>query len=75
MHWSLAIAKDIVERRKERKHVVATGITPSGDIHVGNLREIIIADAVHSALINMDVDARLIYEEDTLSFLKNTRHM
>jgi len=70
MHWSLAIAKDIVERRKEKKHVVATGITPSGDIHVGNLREIIIADAVHSAFVDMDVEAKLIYVADTFDPLR-----
>ncbi len=70
MHWSSAIAKDIVERRKEKKHVVATGITPSGDIHVGNLREIIIADAVHSALLSMDVEARFIYVADTFDPLR-----
>jgi len=70
MHWSSVIAKDIVERRKEKKHVVATGITPSGDIHVGNLREIIIADAVHSALVDMDVEARLIYVADTFDPLR-----
>jgi len=70
MHWSLSIAKNIVERRKEKKHVVATGITPSGDIHVGNLREIIIADAVHSALVNMGVEAKLIYVADTFDPLR-----
>jgi len=70
MHWSLAIAEDIVKRRKEKKHVLATGITPSGDIHVGNLREIIIGDAVHSALLDMDVDARLIYVADTFDPLR-----
>jgi len=70
MHWSSVIANDIVERRKEKKHVVATGITPSGDIHVGNLREIIIADAVHSALVDMGVDARLIYVADTFDPLR-----
>ncbi len=70
MHWSLVIAQDIVAKRKEKKHVVATGITPSGDIHVGNLREIIIADAVHSALITMGVDARLIYVADTFDPLR-----
>ncbi|HJH25332.1 MAG TPA: lysine--tRNA ligase [Methanophagales archaeon] len=70
MHWSLAIAKDIVERRKEKKHVVATGITPSGDIHVGNLREIIIADAVCSALVDMGVKAKLIYVADTFDPLR-----
>ncbi|MCW3132945.1 MAG: lysine--tRNA ligase [Methanophagales archaeon] len=70
MHWSLAIAKDIVERRKEKKHVVATGITPSGDIHVGNLREIVIGDAVHSALVDMGVEAKLLYVADTFDPLR-----
>ena len=70
MHWSLAIAKDIVERRGEKKHVLATGITPSGDIHVGNLREIITGDAVHSALLNMGVEAKLIYVADTFDPLR-----
>jgi lysyl-tRNA synthetase class 1 len=70
MHWSLAIAKDIVEHRSEKRHVVATGITPSGAIHVGNLREIIIGDAVHSALLDMSGDAKLIYVADTFDPLR-----
>ncbi|MEA2076109.1 MAG: lysine--tRNA ligase [Euryarchaeota archaeon] len=70
MHWSLAIAQDIVSKRKEKKHVVATGITPSGDIHVGNLREIITGDAVYSALRDLGVDARLIYIADTFDPLR-----
>jgi len=70
MHWSLVIAKDIVERRKEKRHVVATGITPSGDIHVGNLREIITGDAVCSALVDMGVEAKLIYVADTFDPLR-----
>ncbi len=70
MHWSFAIAQEIIEKRKEKKHVVATGITPSGAIHVGNLREIIIGDAVHSALITMGVEAKLIYIADTFDPLR-----
>ncbi|MDI6811749.1 MAG: lysine--tRNA ligase, partial [archaeon] len=70
MHWSFAIAQDIIEKRREKKHVIATGITPSGDIHVGNLREIIIGDAVHSALITMGVEAKLIYIADTFDPLR-----
>lgn len=70
MHWSFAIAQEIIGKRKEKTHVVATGITPSGDIHVGNLREIIIADAVHSALITLGVDAKLIYIADTFDPLR-----
>jgi lysyl-tRNA synthetase class 1 len=70
MHWSKVIAKEIVDNRSETKHVVATGITPSGAIHVGNLREIIIGDAVHTALRDMDVDAKLIYVADTFDPLR-----
>jgi lysyl-tRNA synthetase class 1 len=70
MHWSEAIARDIVAKRKEEQHVVATGITPSGAIHVGNLREIIVADAVHTALVKLGVDARLIYVADTFDPLR-----
>lgn len=70
MHWSVAIAEEIVKQRKENKHVVATGITPSGDIHVGNLREIIIGDEIHSALRELGVDARLIYVADTFDPLR-----
>ena len=70
MHWSKVIAKEIVDSRRETKHVVATGITPSGAIHVGNLREIIIGDAVHKALRDMDVDAKLIYVADTFDPLR-----
>jgi lysyl-tRNA synthetase class 1 len=70
MHWSEAIARDIVAKRKEEKHVVATGITPSGAIHVGNLREIIVGDAVHTALVALGVDARLIYVADTFDPLR-----
>lgn len=70
MHWSKVIAKEIVDSRCETKHVVATGITPSGAIHVGNLREIIIGDAVHTALRDMDVDAKLIYVADTFDPLR-----
>ena len=70
MHWSKVIAKEIVDSRRETKHVVATGITPSGAIHVGNLREIIIGDAVYTALRDMDVDAKLIYVADTFDPLR-----
>jgi len=70
MHWSQAIAKDIIAQREERRHVVATGITPSGDIHIGNLREIIIGDAVRNALMDMGVDADLIYVADTFDPLR-----
>lgn len=49
MHWFQQHAKNILAERG-KKLVVATGITPSGPIHIGNLREILTADFVVKAL-------------------------
>ncbi|MDI6888199.1 MAG: lysine--tRNA ligase [Methanocellales archaeon] len=67
-HWADVIAAGVLERGK--KHVVATGITPSGHIHIGNMREVVIADAVHRALKDMGADARVIYVADTYDPLR-----
>ncbi|MDF2957987.1 MAG: Lysyl-tRNA synthetase [Candidatus Alkanophagales archaeon MCA70_species_1] len=69
-HWAEEIAEKVLERRGVKKHVVATGITPSGHIHIGNLREIIIADAVRNALLKRGADAEMIYVADTYDPLR-----
>lgn len=53
-----------------KKHVVATGITPSGDIHVGNMREILTGEALVRGLKDQDADAQLIYIGDTIDPLR-----
>jgi len=68
IHWADVIAASVLERGK--KHVVATGITPSGHIHIGNMREVVIADAVHRALKDRGADARVIYIADTYDPLR-----
>lgn len=70
VHWSDVMARELL--KSDREHVVATGITPSGNIHIGNLREVITADAVYRSLLDMGADARLIYVADTFDPL---RHM
>ena len=41
-HWADATAERIVRQRGERdRYVLAAGITPSGTVHFGNMREII----------------------------------
>jgi len=45
-------------------HVIATGITPSGPIHVGNMREVLTAELVHRACLDIGLDAELIYVAD-----------
>ncbi|MDY6964513.1 MAG: lysine--tRNA ligase [Halobacteriota archaeon] len=68
IHWADVTAKEIL--KKDIKHVVATGITPSGNIHIGNLREVVTADAVYRALLDAGADARLIYIADTYDPLR-----
>ena len=48
MHWADVIAEKLLEKGKE--HVVSSGITPSGPIHVGSMREILTADAIARAI-------------------------
>jgi len=51
-------------------HVVMSGISPSGNIHVGNLREVLVAEAVARALWEQGEQARLIFHADTMDPLR-----
>lgn len=68
IHWADIIAENTL--KKSRKHLVATGITPSGHIHIGNMREVVTADAAYRALLDKDADAELIYIADTYDPLR-----
>jgi lysyl-tRNA synthetase class 1 len=68
IHWADVIAEDVLERGN--KHTVASGITPSGAIHIGNMREVVTADAAYRALKDKGADVRLIYIADTLDPLR-----
>ena len=41
-YWADQIADKLIKDRPKSKYVIASGITPSGTIHFGNFREIII---------------------------------
>ena len=68
MHWADVEAERILERSS--KPTVSTGITPSGPIHVGNMREIITGYLIYTALKDKGADARLIYSGDTIDPLR-----
>ncbi|MCQ1534543.1 lysine--tRNA ligase [Methanosarcina sp. KYL-1] len=68
IHWADVIAEDTLQ--KSSKHLVATGITPSGHIHIGNMREVVTADAAFRALLDRGADAELIYIADTYDPLR-----
>ena len=68
MHWADILADKLFKDKK--KHVLATGITPSGPIHIGNMREILTTDAVYRSLIEKGGDAELIYIADDFDPLR-----
>jgi lysyl-tRNA synthetase class 1 len=67
-HWADAAAALLMERGGS--HVINTGITPSGPIHVGNSREILTADAVHRAIQDAGGTSVLNYIADTYDPLR-----
>lgn len=68
IHWADVIAEDAL--KKDDKQLVATGITPSGHIHIGNMREVVTADAVYRALLDKGINADLIYIADNYDPLR-----
>jgi len=68
MHWADVIAKDLLAR--SNKQLISTGITPSGYIHVGSLREAITAQAIFKALKQEKADVKLIYMVDSFDPLR-----
>ena len=66
-HWADVAAEAILQRPRAH-HRVATGITPSGPIHLGNMREMITGQAMYQALRGADAD--LVYIADTLDPLR-----
>ena len=68
MHWADVIAKDVVENCDHP--LIATGISPTGILHVGSLREAITGESVRSAVEAAGKDVRLIYIIDDLDPLR-----
>ena len=62
MHWADVIAERLAERGDS--HIIATGITPSGPIHVGNMREVLTADLITRACEDRGLSAEMIYIAD-----------
>ena len=63
--WADQIADRIIkERGNKKEYVCASGITPSGTIHIGNFREIITTDLVVKALEDKGKKVRFIYSWD-----------
>ncbi|HKM13470.1 MAG TPA: lysine--tRNA ligase [Candidatus Methanomethylophilaceae archaeon] len=68
MHWADVIAKNIADSCE--KPLIATGISPTGIIHVGSLREAITGESVRCAVEGLGKEVRLIYLIDSFDPLR-----
>lgn len=65
VHWADQTAEKIIRERGElESYTCASGITPSGTVHIGNFREIISVDLVVRALRDRGKKVRFIYSWD-----------
>jgi lysyl-tRNA synthetase class 1 len=62
MHWVDVIAEDLLKMGKE--HVIASGTSISGVIHIGNAGDVIMADAVARSVIEKGGSARVLWIMD-----------
>ncbi|HUX51065.1 MAG TPA: lysine--tRNA ligase [Spirochaetia bacterium] len=64
-HWADLNAERIIREKGEKdQYTCASGITPSGTVHIGNFREIISVDLVVRALRDRGRHVRFIYSWD-----------
>lgn len=65
MHWAFTSVKNVIAQNgKQEIYTCASGITPSGVIHIGNFREAITVDLVKRAFKYMKLNARHIHSWD-----------
>jgi lysyl-tRNA synthetase class 1 len=67
-HWADRVARKITDSK--RPAVLSTGISPSGEIHIGNMREVLTADAVFRSLRRTETGARMNYVADNFDPLR-----
>ncbi|MFP3089878.1 lysine--tRNA ligase [Treponema sp. TIM-1] len=64
-HWADETAAKIIAAKGDKdRYTCASGITPSGTVHIGNFREIISVDLVVRALRDRGKTVRFIYSWD-----------
>src|ERR687885_232850 len=68
--WAEKTAENLLVSHGEGPYVVVTGISPSGNIHVGNLREVLVGEAVANALKAKSEEVRFVFHADTIDPLR-----
>ncbi len=68
-YWAQDVAKKIIKERG-KKLIIATGISPSGHIHIGNMREVLTADLIRRELERQGAKVEFIYIADDFDRLR-----
>jgi lysyl-tRNA synthetase class 1 len=68
LHWADAVAQELLQLQPH--HLLSTGITPSGEYHVGHLREVLTAEGVCCALRSQGAECQINYVADTMDPLR-----
>jgi len=68
VHWADVAAKSLSHRGNT--HIISTGITPSGEFHIGHLREMLTGDMLARAANDAGLDVDFIFIVDTADPLR-----
>lgn len=68
-HWADRAADELLARGNQAP-IVCTGISPSGQFHIGHLREVLTGDALTRALRDQGTAAKLLFVVDNLDPLR-----
>ncbi len=68
MHWAERTAVNLAHRGSN--HLIAAGITPSGEFHIGHIREILTCDMIVRACNNSGLEAELLFIVDSMDPLR-----
>ena len=68
MHWADYTAK--ILRERGGLQVSASGITPSGEFHIGHLREILSAEMIHRACLDAGIESNYVFIVDSMDPLR-----
>ena len=68
MHWADFRAQRLRDRGTPQ--VIVSGITPSGEFHIGHLREILTAEMIHRACLDAGLESRYVFIVDSMDPLR-----
>jgi len=69
-HWADALAERRLQKRQE-EHVIEIGWSPSGAMHIGFLREMVLGDVVYRALRDAGTKVRFVFFVDSFDPLRD----